>query len=202
VRSQHERRVPTGADGAAFSLPASSDSASPQTGPAFSLPASGDPASPETGAAFSLPASGDPASPETGADGLAFSLPAVDDPASTETGVIILGLEVRQLLAALGLAALAEDPTAVALLADQARHTGTAAIALGDLVALGVRRWRAEREALGSPPGHRASLRQGWALAYRTVEPCRCAAVAAYLTACWLRRAEVDGYPDPQPPGP
>jgi hypothetical protein len=127
----------------------------------------------------------------------AFSLPAIDDPASTEAGVIILGLEVRQLLAGLGFAALADDPAAITLLAEQARHAGEARIAMDDLLAAGVRRWHAEREALGPLAGHLASPRRAWAQAYRAVEARhRAAAMAAYLTACWLRRAEVDSYAD------
>jgi hypothetical protein len=122
-----------------------------------------------------------------------FSLPAIDDPPSTETGVILMGLEATQLLAGLGMAALADDPAEVALLVEQARHDGTA----GDLAELGLRRWRAERDALGAPrPPSEASLRKAWAQAYREVEARKPGAAGpatvAYLTACWLRAIEVD----------
>ena len=109
--------------------------------------------------------------------------------------MILLGLEIGPLLAGLGLAALAEDPTAVTLLADQARHAGTAQIAFGHLAELGAARWRSEREALGESPGA-ASLRNSWAQAYRAVQGGRAVgpATAVYLTACWLRRAEIETY--------
>jgi Family of unknown function (DUF6187) len=130
-------------------------------------------------------------------------LPAINDPASTEVGVILMGLDAAQLLAGLGLAALAEDPTAVTLLIDQIRHGGEARISLGYLVTLGVHRWRAERDAhrpAGALPA--APLRQAWAQAYQAVVDRQAAAQAttAYLTACWLRSAEIDQYAgqDPQ----
>jgi Family of unknown function (DUF6187) len=126
-----------------------------------------------------------------------FSLPAVGDPASTEIGVILLGLDAATLLAGLGVAALAEDATAVTLLIDQIRHGGEARLLQQHLVAAGLHRWHAERAA---HPGHRAwpaaPLRRAWDLAYQAVtERGTCAqATAAYLTACWLRCAEIDRY--------
>jgi Family of unknown function (DUF6187) len=122
-----------------------------------------------------------------------FSLPAIDDPPSTEVGVILMGLEATQLLAGLGMAALADDPAVVALLAEQARHDGTA----GDLAELGLGRWRAERDAFGAAtPPPDVSLRTAWAQAYRDVAARKAGAagpaIVAYLTACWLRAIEVD----------
>jgi hypothetical protein len=124
-----------------------------------------------------------------------FALPAVDDPASTEVGVILMGLDAASLLAGLGLVALAEDPTAVTLLIDQVRHGGEASLTRDQLIEGGAHRWRAERDKpLDAEPG--ATLRQAWTRAYRAVLDRNAgpAASTAYLTACWLRAAELDRY--------
>jgi Family of unknown function (DUF6187) len=130
-----------------------------------------------------------------------FSLPACDDPPSTEVGVIVMGLPAEQLLAGLGMAALADDPAAVTLLIDQARHGGTVGITLGHLVAVGLDRWRAVQPALAATGArnHRtASLRHAWAQAYGALGRSEIAATgpaaAVYLTACWLRASEIDTY--------
>ena len=125
-----------------------------------------------------------------------FSLPAIDDPASTEVGVILLGLAADQLLAGLGLAALAEDPTAITLLVDQIRHGGAATLTLERLVSLGLHRWQQERDAPALAAGRGAPLRQAWAQVYQAVLDRQLTAPAstAYLTACLLRSAEIDGY--------
>ena len=47
--------------------------------------------------------------------GTLFALPAVDDPAETEVGVIILGLSAERLLAGLGVAGIAREPTGATL---------------------------------------------------------------------------------------
>ncbi len=128
-----------------------------------------------------------------------FSLPACDDLPSTEIGVIVMGLPAEQMLAGLGMAALADDPAAVTLLMDQVRHDGTVGLTLGHLVAVGLDRWRAVQPALAvaGPRDHRtASLRQVWAQAYGALGGCELGAMgpaaAVYLTACWLRATEID----------
>lgn len=128
-----------------------------------------------------------------------FSLPACDDPPSTEIGVIVMGLTAEQLLAGLGVAALADDPAAVTLLVDQIRHDGTVGLTLGHLVAVGLDRWRAAQPALAAagPRDHRtASLRHAWAQAYGALTEYEVGkmgqAAAVYLTACWLRATEID----------
>jgi hypothetical protein len=125
-----------------------------------------------------------------------FSLPAVDDPASTEAGVILMGLDAAALLAGLGLAALAEDATAVTLLIDQIRHEGEIRLTRDHLVAAGAQRWRAERDALQKADTRPAPLRQAWARAYQAVAGRHAGgpAITAYLTACLLRRAEMERY--------
>lgn len=134
-----------------------------------------------------------------------FSLPAVGDPPSVETGVILMGQEAEALLAGLGATALAADPAAVALLVDQVRHAGTVALTLDRLVRLGVHHWRMEREMPGPALGNAAPLRQSWARAYHALSESRAGnggpARLAYLTACWLRRGEVDRYADARPDG-
>jgi hypothetical protein len=129
-----------------------------------------------------------------------FDMPSVDSPASTEVGVILLGLDAERLLAGLGMATLADDPTAVALSVDHVRH-GVAAIAPSAeaLVEAGCLRWTAASGALAALAPElsgSASPRQAWPKAERLVETldplgtgpaCR-----AYLTACWLRRNEID----------
>jgi len=132
-----------------------------------------------------------------------FALPAVDDPASTEIGVILMGIEAVQLLAGLGLAALAEDPAGVTLLVDRARHGGAACLTLGQLAAVGVARWRAERDAHQLAWTGSTALRQAWAQVYRAVTDQQAGAPAtvAYLTACWLRSAEIDRYASQYPSG-
>ena len=135
-----------------------------------------------------------------------FSLPAVDDPPSTEVGVILLGLDTEHLLTGLAVASLADDPAAVTLLVDQARHDGAANFPVGILVAAGIRRWRALRGPLiaaGSGGDGAASLRRAWTQAYcglargdiGEIGP----ATAVYLTACLLRHAEVDRYCETRP---
>jgi hypothetical protein len=125
----------------------------------------------------------------------------VDDPASTEVGVILLGLDTEHLLAGLAVASLADDPAAVTLLVDQARHDGAANLPVGILVAAGIRRWLAVRVPLiaaASGYDQAASLRRAWTRAHRVlargdigeIGP----ATAVYLTACLLRRAEMDRY--------
>lgn len=143
-----------------------------------------------------------------------FALPAADDPASTEVGVMLLGLSADRLLAGLGLAGLGlvgpefvdqdssgdtgdtdEDPGMVALLVDHVLH-GSGPVPMRDAVLAGARRWRAARNTMlidermtvsGAP-------RQAWEQTSRAMasdvrtDP----ATHAYLTACWLRRDEVD----------
>jgi Family of unknown function (DUF6187) len=125
-----------------------------------------------------------------------FSLPALGDPPSTEVGVILLGVEAGQLLAGLGLASLAEDPATVTLLIEQIRHAGVPRLALGHLVEIGADRWRAARDGLPAGLVRTASLREAWAQAYDAVRarPGCAPAAAVYLTACWLRRVEIDAY--------
>jgi hypothetical protein len=123
----------------------------------------------------------------------------VDDPASTEVGVILMGLDAAALLAGLGLAALAEDVTAVTLLIDQIRHEGEVRLTREHLIAAGAHHWRAERDALkdgvGTGPEPLTPLRQAWARAYQSVLDRHpgAPATAAYLTACLLRSAGIDG---------
>jgi hypothetical protein len=138
-----------------------------------------------------------------------FSLPGVEDPPSTEIGVMLLGLDAERLLAGLGMAehsvaehSIAEhwnDTARVTLLVDQARHGVLDGCPLTAAVAAGARRWRDARPALAAaadpgPPS--AALRQAWAQTYRTVATtavCQPESAAhSYLTACWLRRDEVD----------
>ena len=129
-----------------------------------------------------------------------FSLPAVDDSASTEIGVILLGLDAEQLLAGLAVAGLADDPAAVTLLVDHARHSGVASLPVGLLVAVGVRRWRAVRASLiaAGQDEFGASPRLAWARAYSALAQAGIGelgpATAVYLTACLLRHTEMDRY--------
>jgi hypothetical protein len=126
-------------------------------------------------------------------------MPSVDDPASTEVGVILLGLDAERLLAGLGMATLADDPAAVALSVDHARHGAALRLDTDALVEAGCRRWTSTKDALAEAaegvPGS-ASPRQAWAPAERavgTVDPLTTGpACRVYLTACWLRRNEID----------
>jgi hypothetical protein len=64
-------------------------------------------------------------------------------------------------------------------------------------VAAGLNRWRAERHAHTRHPAWPAApLRHAWDLAYQAVTEHNkgAPATAAYLTACWLRCAEIDRY--------
>ena len=126
-----------------------------------------------------------------------FALPNVDDPAATEAGVILMGLEADRLLAGLGLASLADAPTTVTLVVDQARHGALRALSADALLALGCDRWRAlrpELDRLAVPAS--AALRQLWAQALHAVEGAGLGGLGpasrSYLAACWLRRYEVD----------
>lgn len=128
-----------------------------------------------------------------------FAMPSVDAPASTEVGVILLGLDAERLLAGLGLAALADDPATVALSVDHVRHGAPLRLVANELVAAGCTRWTEARaaiaeEAAGMPTS--ASPRQAWPLAQRAVDAVdplvTGPASRAYLTACWLRRNEIN----------
>jgi hypothetical protein len=128
-----------------------------------------------------------------------FAMPSVDAPASTEIGVILLGLDAERLLAGLGMATLADDPAAIALSVDHVRHEAALRFTTDALVEAGCRRWAAASAALadateGLHPS--ASPRQAWPQAERavnTVDPLTTGpASRAYLTACWLRRNEID----------
>ena len=127
-----------------------------------------------------------------------FLLPDVDAPASVETGVILLGLEADRLLAGLGFATLADDPTLVTMVVDQARHSAIGGLTMPALVDLGADRWRRTRPAFDgfTPPS--VALRQLWAHAEQAVDKAGIGrlgpASRAYLAACWLRRIEVDRY--------
>jgi len=127
-----------------------------------------------------------------------FLLPDVDAPASTETGVILLGLEADRLLAGLGLATLADDPTLVTTVVDQARHGAVRGLTMPALIDLGAQRWRRTRPAFDgfTPPS--VALRQLWAHAEQAVDKAGIGQLGpagrAYLAACWLRRVELDRY--------
>jgi hypothetical protein len=130
-------------------------------------------------------------------------MPDVDAPASTEVGVIMMGLEADRLLAGLGFAALADDPTTVTLIVDQARHGALRDLTSDALVALGCDRWLAlcpALDAVARPAS--AALRQLWAQALQAVEVAETGPLSpasrAYLAACWLRRYEVDKYVEAQ----
>jgi hypothetical protein len=126
-------------------------------------------------------------------------MPSVDDSPSTEVGVILLGLEAERLLAGLGLASLADDPAAVALSVDHARHGATLRLATDALIDAGCRQWTSARAAVAAVaegvPGS-ASPRQAWKLAERALNTMDLLttgpACRVYLTACWLRRNEID----------
>jgi Family of unknown function (DUF6187) len=130
-----------------------------------------------------------------------FSLPAVHDPPSVEVGVILLGLGAERLLAGLGVAALGDDPARVTLLVDQLRHGLPTLTRLDSVIEDGARRWGSARTALtAADRGGRvsAAVRQAWSAGADLVATAELGdagpATRAYLTACWLRRTEVDRY--------
>jgi hypothetical protein len=129
-----------------------------------------------------------------------FALPAVDDPAEIEVGVIILGLSTDRLLAGLGVADLAGDPTTATLIVDQLRHGATDPLTFGAAITAGRAAWRASEPALSDvDPGaaRSASVRASFTTALRVVATAGLDGVNparhAYLAACWLRRVEIDG---------
>jgi hypothetical protein len=126
-----------------------------------------------------------------------FSLPACDDPPSTETGVIVMSLPPRELLACLGLTALAGDPAAVTLLTDHIRHAGAVRLSFSQLVEAGLAHWhaaKAELPADGVPRPSTANVREGWSRTHQAVSRRSTAdsPAAVFLTACWLRAGEID----------
>ena len=129
---------------------------------------------------------------------LRFAMPAVDDPPETEVGIILLGLDADRLLAGLGMAALAEDAGRIAVAVDRVRH-GRPGPDTAALVRAGAAFWLRMRPALEAAypsPSRSASVRQAWnrafgALGSGALGPVGMAA-RVYLTACWMRRAEVD----------
>ena len=126
-----------------------------------------------------------------------FTLPGIDDPASTEAGIILLGLEADRLLAGVGLAQLADDPALVTLAVDQLRHGAMLELDPESLIASGIRRWQHVRAALAvaPPPPKTGSLRVTWertaAMVTATLADLGPASTV-YLTACWLRRDDID----------
>ena len=125
-----------------------------------------------------------------------FLLPDVDAPAGTEIGVILLGLEADRLLAGLGLATLADHPTRVTMVVDQARHGAVNGLTMAALVDLGTDRWQQVRPKLAGSAIAPAALRQQWVAAEQAVDSADIGelgpASRAYLSACLLRRVEVD----------
>ena len=126
-----------------------------------------------------------------------FALPGVGDPASTEVGVILLGLDARRLVAGLGLAGLADDPALVTLAVDRLRHGALRELSEESLVESGLARWRRVRPVLeaAGPVAGSGGLRVTWARTERLVTGAVDGlgrASVAYLTACWLRRDDID----------
>lgn len=130
-----------------------------------------------------------------------FALPAVDDPPLTEIGVILLGLDAERLLAGLGLAALADDPTLVTLAVDQARHGSFGRFGEPALIAAGAARWAAVWPTLAARPSPvvAGSVRETWERTVRAVASTVAGTVAgvgtastAYLAACWLRHEDIE----------
>lgn len=144
------------------------------------------------------------ADPDEDAPDSRFAMPAIDAPPTVEAGIVLQGLDAERLLAGLGLAALAEDPALVTLAVDRLRHDARGTLTADHLLALGARRWRKAHDALtavsgSAPPA--GSPRRAWAQAARAVQSAwerdasdtgLSAACAAYLTACWIRREQLD----------
>lgn len=131
---------------------------------------------------------------------LAFTMPAVDDDPATEIGVLLMGFGSERLLAGLGVAGPGDDAVLVTLLVDQLRHGIPTDTTLAAAVTAGAGRWRLARPALVSaqpgPGMPSAALRARWAEASAAVTAAtgqRGQAEHVYLTACWLRRDEIDG---------
>ncbi|MEV6647295.1 DUF6187 family protein [Amycolatopsis sp. NPDC051371] len=125
-----------------------------------------------------------------------FTLPDVDAPSGTEVGVILLGLEPERLVAGLGFARLADDPALVTQAVDHARH-GVFSADLAGLAKAGLAQWRTLRPLIADMPARSSpgALRQEWVNSAARVAgavPATGAAVLAYLTACWIRRDEID----------
>lgn len=127
-----------------------------------------------------------------------FTLPSVDEEPGTELGVLLMGLGPERLLAGLGVAA-DDDPVAATLVVDQLRHGARRDLTFAAAADAGGQRWRSARPRLAAsaPVGayRSAALRRQWAAAEAVVTAAGVAAGVAervYLTACWLRREEID----------
>lgn len=128
-----------------------------------------------------------------------FSLPSVDEDPDTELGVLLMGLGAERLLAGLGVAGPDSDPATTTLVVDQLRHRARHDMSLQAALDVGGERWRAARLRLAAAaPANEvrsAALRKLWAAAMRTATDAGVASGRAelvYLTACWLRRDEID----------
>ncbi|MCR6483514.1 DUF6187 family protein [Amycolatopsis sp. OK19-0408] len=133
-----------------------------------------------------------------------FDPPDLNAPAAEEAGVILLGLDSDRLLAGLGFARLADDPGLVTQVVDRARHGGFTADQAG-LVAAGIREWRRVRPSVEAVPAKTAGggLRREWrdtTTRIATAVPDAGPASRAYLTACWIRRDEIDRFTDREDP--
>lgn len=129
-----------------------------------------------------------------------FTMPGIDDQPTTETGVILMGFDTERLLACLGaVTPVDDDPTRVILRVDQIRHGVPVDSVLADLVTAGAERWRTAQATLPvTDPPSSAALRSLWTHALKAISHTDLStlggAARAYVTACWLRRAEVDRY--------
>lgn len=111
-----------------------------------------------------------------------------------------MGLDVERLLAGLGLTTLADDPGMVALAVDRVQHGALRHLSVEGLVEAGAARWRGaaavDRRGGAGPGGFRlaaAVVGAGAAGADRVARGTG-AASAAYVTACWFRREDVDEF--------
>lgn len=152
----------------------------------------------------------DPAPPAAAPGAGPVGLPALDATPDAEAGIVLIGLDADRLLAGLGLAVLADDAGRVAVTVDRLRH-GTP-LGFAELVAHGAAHWRAVRPALAAAcpdPRASASVRQTWDGVARALGGSVLGgagpATRVHLTACWVRRADVDlaarpARPDPATP--
>jgi hypothetical protein len=125
-----------------------------------------------------------------------FDLPDLDSSAGEEAGVILLGLDPDRLLAGLGFAGLADDPALVTQVVDRARH-GVFSTGHAELVTSGALHWRRLKAAVEAVPGKTPSggMRREWrdtADRVGAAVPGAGPAVRSYLTACWIRRDEIE----------
>lgn len=126
---------------------------------------------------------------------------AVDADTGEETGIVLLALDTGRLLVGLGAAAMLSSVSELAILVEEAEHTGVLGRPYDSLLTHGAHMWTSMRKALDNcgvfalkRPG---DPRGAWRRLHPAVDPALPGAArstVALATACVYRREQVDDH--------